>query len=136
MPCSSISSSHERDEALPVGAARLVDEDDRQHGALPVWISVSASKPSSHVPKPPGKSAMACASLTKTSLRVKKYLKLMSLGSPAIHALASCSNGSRMFRPNERSRPAPVLGRAHDAAARARDHHPARAAMRLPNSNA
>jgi hypothetical protein len=48
-------------------------------GALPVWIRVSASKPSSWVPKPPGKSAMACDSYTKTTLRVKMYRKLMSL---------------------------------------------------------
>ena len=31
----------------------------------------------------------------------------MSLGSSAIQGLASCSMGRRMFRPNERSRPAP-----------------------------
>jgi hypothetical protein len=40
-------------------------------------------------------------------LRVKKYLNEMSFGSSAIHGLASCSKGSRMFMPNERSRPAP-----------------------------
>ena len=75
--------------------------------ALPVWTRVSVSKASSQVPKPPGKYAMACASRTRKSLRVKKYLNVMSLGSSAIHALASCSNGSRMFSPKDRSRPAP-----------------------------
>ena len=74
---------------------------------MPVWISVSASKASSWVPKPPGKSAMAWDSFTKTTLRVKKYRKLMSLGSPAITSLAGCSKGSRMLTPKEASRPAP-----------------------------
>ena len=50
---------------------------------------------------------MAWASPTRKSFRVKKYLKLMSLGSSAIQGLASCSLGSRMFSPKERSRPAP-----------------------------
>jgi hypothetical protein len=81
-------------------------------GLLPVWISVRASKPSSCVPKPPGNSAIACDSFTKTTLRVKKYLKLMSLGSPAITSLAACSNGSRMLTPNDASRPAPPCAAA------------------------
>jgi len=38
---------------------------------------------------------------------VKKYLNVMSLGSEAIHGFASCSNGSRILRPNDRSPPAP-----------------------------
>ena len=50
---------------------------------------------------------MACASRTRKSLRVKKYLKEISLGSFAIHGLGSCSKGSRILSPNERSRPAP-----------------------------
>src|SRR4030042_384024 len=62
---------------------------------LPVWIMVMASKPSSWVPKPPGKRAMAEASLRKRILRVKKYLKLMSLGSSAIVTLVVCSWGRR-----------------------------------------
>ena len=50
---------------------------------------------------------MAHASRTRKSLRVKKYLNEISLGSSAIHGLASCSKGRRIFMPNERSRPAP-----------------------------
>ena len=70
-------------------------------------MSVSSSKPSSIVPNPPGNSTTALASFTRNSLRVKKYLKVMSLGSAAIHGLASCSNGSRMFSPKLCSPPAP-----------------------------
>ena len=50
---------------------------------------------------------MACASRTRNSLRVKKYLKRISLGSEAIQGFASCSKGRRMLRPKERSPPAP-----------------------------
>ena len=38
---------------------------------------------------------------------MKKYLNEISLGSEAIQGFASCSNGRRMLRPNERSPPAP-----------------------------
>src|SRR2546425_5483240 len=51
--------------------------------ALPVWASVRNSKHSSIVPKPPGKSAIALASFRRKSLRVKKYLNVMSFGSEA-----------------------------------------------------
>ena len=40
-------------------------------------------------------------------MRVKKYLKVMSLGSDAIQGLASCSNGRRMLSPKLCSPPAP-----------------------------
>ena len=70
-------------------------------------MRTSASNTSSQVPKPPGKNAIASASRTRNSFRVKKYLKLTSLGSSAIHGLASCSDGSRMLMPNDRSPPAP-----------------------------
>ena len=40
-------------------------------------------------------------------MRVKKYLKLMSLGSEAIQGFASCSNGKRMLSPKLFSPPAP-----------------------------
>src|SRR4029453_11582837 len=36
------------------------------------------------------------------------YLNVMSLGSEAIHGFASCSKGSRMLSPNERSPPPPA----------------------------
>ena len=41
------------------------------------------------------------------SLRVKKYFIVTSLLSPRITSFDSCSNGSMMLRPIERSRPAP-----------------------------
>jgi hypothetical protein len=41
---------------------------------LPVWIRVKTSMASSRVPKPPGKTAMASASLTKATFLLKKYL--------------------------------------------------------------
>src|SRR5207237_4509299 len=90
---------------------------------LPVCIKVRSSKVSSIVPNPPGKSATPLASLTRKSLRVKKYLNVMSLGSEAIQGLASCSNGRRMFSPKLFSPPA-LLGRAHDAGAGPGDDHP------------
>ena len=68
---------------------------------------MSASKPSSCVPKPPGNNAIACEFFTKASLRLKKYRKLMSFESPAITSFARCSKGSRMFTPNDEERPAP-----------------------------
>src|SRR5205807_6467539 len=71
-------------------------------------MSVKASKTSSQVPKPPGKNAIAPASFTRKSFRVKKYLNVMSFGSEAIHGFASCSKGSRMLRPKLRSPPAPA----------------------------
>src|SRR5499427_10309212 len=74
---------------------------------LPVCIRVRSSNVSSIVPKPPGKSATPLASLTRKSLRVKKYLKVISLGSEAIHGFASCSNGRRMFSPKLFSPAAP-----------------------------
>ena len=43
----------------------------------------------------------------KTTLRVKKYLKLMSLGSSWMVRLAFCSKGRRMLTPKLFSRPAP-----------------------------
>src|SRR5206468_7881987 len=57
-------------------------------------------------PEAAGEKAIAQASRTRKSLRVKKYLKEISLGSSAIHGLASCSNGRRMFMPKDRWRPA------------------------------
>ena len=74
---------------------------------LPVCISVSASKPSSSVPKPPAKSTMASEFRMKVSLRVKKYLKVMSFLSFEMTGLADCSQGSRMFAPKLFSSPAP-----------------------------
>ena len=68
---------------------------------------MSTSKPSSIVPQPPGKSASAWLSFTKISLRVKKYLQAMSLGSSWMKVLGACSNGSSMLTPKLRSRPAP-----------------------------
>src|SRR4030095_30859 len=76
-------------------------------GDLPVCTRVRASNASSAVPKPPGRKTMAWASRTRNSLRVKKYLNEISLGSSAIQGLASCSKGSRMLRPKDRSAPAP-----------------------------
>ena len=35
------------------------------------------------------------------TLRVKKYLKLMSFGSSAMYSLADASNGNMMFTPND-----------------------------------
>ena len=43
----------------------------------------------------------------RKSLRVKKYLNVMSFGSDAIQGFASCSNGRRMLSPKLCSRPAP-----------------------------
>ena len=74
---------------------------------LPVCIRVSASYPSSMVPNPPGKSTMASEFRTKVSLRVKKYLKVISFLSCWMTGLALCSHGSRMFAPKLRSGPAP-----------------------------
>ncbi len=41
------------------------------------------------------------------SFRVKKYLKVMSLGSRSMNSFAPCSHGSRMLTPKLRSRPDP-----------------------------
>src|SRR5207245_1025588 len=71
--------------------------------------SVSSSNSSSSVPKPPGKRTNASASFMNISFRVKKYLKLMSLGSEAMNGLGLASNGSTMLTPNELSWPAPSL---------------------------
>src|SRR3989304_1229630 len=74
---------------------------------LPVCISVSSSNASSSVPKPPGKSANASDSLRNVTLRVKKYLKLISLGSPSMTTFGSTSIGKRIAAPKLRSAPAP-----------------------------
>ncbi len=75
---------------------------------FPVCTSVSSSYVSSIVPKPPGSMAKPCASLMNSSLRVKKYRKLTSLGSPsAMNWLVAASNGRRMLTPNALSGPAP-----------------------------
>src|SRR5579884_856748 len=92
--------------------------------ALPVWSRVNSSKASSRVPKPPGRTMKPSDSFISMSLRVKKYFISTSLGSEAMKALAPCSNGSRMFTPNER--PGPVLTGGHDAGAGPGDHHPPR----------
>ena len=44
-----------------------------------------------------------------SSLRVKKYRKLMSLGSSAMNWLVVVSNGSWMLTPNALSAPAPSM---------------------------
>ena len=90
---------------------------------MPVWISVRASKPSSWVPKPPGKRAMAEASFMNSSLRVKKYLKFISLGSSAMTVLVRCSKGRRMATP-KLARAGAVVPGPHDAVAGAGDDHP------------
>ncbi len=59
------------------------------------------------VPNPPGRSTKAWDSFMNISLRVKKYLKLMSFGSSAMTGLASASNGRTMLTPKLRSAPAP-----------------------------
>ena len=75
--------------------------------AFSVCISVSDSNPSSCVPNPPGKRAIACDSMTKRSLRVKKYLKVISFGSSTMYSLAPCSNGRWIFTPKLFPVPAP-----------------------------
>ena len=74
---------------------------------LPVCTSVNTSNPSSIVPNPPGNSAIAWLECTNISLRVKKYLKLISLGSCSMNGLVFCSNGSRIASPKDGSGPAP-----------------------------
>ena len=91
---------------------------------LPVCMSVSSSKASSSVPKPPGSRTKASDSFMKVTLRVKKYLKLMSLASPAMKAFAPCSTGRRMPAPKTLLAGALVAG-GHDAGAGAGDDHPA-----------
>jgi len=49
-----------------------IEAEIRTIGVRPVCMSVSSSKPSSMVPKPPGRSTNACDSFMKVSLRVKK----------------------------------------------------------------
>ena len=61
--------------------------------ALPVCMRVRTSKASSMVPKPPGKRATASASFTRMSLRVKKYLKVTSLGSAVIQGFGLLLEG-------------------------------------------
>ena len=78
------------------------------------------------VPNPPGKRAIAWLERTNISLRVKKYLKLMSFLSLAMILLVACSKGSRMARPKLGSGPAPPWPGGHDPAAGAGDDHPAR----------
>ena len=74
---------------------------------LPVCISVSSSNASSSVPNPPGSSAKASDSFRNVTLRVKKYLKLMSFASPSMNRFGSDSIGSRIAAPKLRSAPAP-----------------------------
>ena len=76
---------------------------------LPVCSSVSVSIASSSVPKPPGKSTTASACLRKATLRLKKYLYVMTRGLPTITAFGFCSKGNRMFSRKECSEPAPSL---------------------------
>ena len=75
---------------------------------LPVCTRVSVSKPSSCVPKPPGNSATACTSFTKSSFRVKKYLRWTSFWSCEMTAFDSCSKGSMMLTPIDIFWPAPT----------------------------
>src|SRR3990172_7740308 len=70
-------------------------------------MSVSSSNVSSRVPKPPGNRANASDSLRNVTLRVKKYLKLISLGSPSMTTLGSTSIGRGVAAPKLRSAPAP-----------------------------
>ena len=103
---------------------------------LPVCTSVSTSKPSSCVPKPPGNRATASDSFTNSSLRVKKYFRCISLASPSMIGLACCSNGSRMLTPMLFSRPAPTWPASMmPLAAPVMTMKPA-SAMRRPNSTA
>ena len=74
---------------------------------LPVCIKVTASYPSSIVPNPPGKRAMASECRRKINLRVKKYLKVISFLSCWMIGLAACSQGRRMLAPKLFSGPAP-----------------------------
>ncbi|MNP41493.1 hypothetical protein D3C76_1351990 [compost metagenome] len=76
-------------------------------GLLPVWIRVSTSSASSRVPKPPGHSTRASASLTKNSLRMKKKWNGSSLSVPSTVGLACCSKGRVMLNPRLWSLPAP-----------------------------
>ena len=76
---------------------------------LPVCVSVSSSKVSSSVPKPPGRQMKALDSLMSISLRVKKYFIATYLWSPAMTELAACSKGRRMDTPIDCSRPAPSM---------------------------
>jgi hypothetical protein len=99
-------------------------------------MSVRSSKVSSIVPYPPGNRATALASFTRKSFRVKKYLKVTSLGSSAIHGLASCSNGRRMFSPKLFSPPAPSWAAPMmPAPAPVTTIHPS-SVIRLPKSRA
>ena len=76
---------------------------------LPVWTNVIFSKPSSKVPKPPGKSTVASDSLRKNNFLLKKYLKLIAFSSPIMYGLCFCSKGSFIFKLKLFSRPAPLL---------------------------
>ena len=67
---------------------------------------------------------------------MKKYLKVMSFGSAAIHGFASCSNGRRMLSPKLRSPPAPSCAAPMmPAPAPVTTIHPS-STMRRPNSRA
>ena len=63
-----------------------------------VWTSVTASKISSNVPKPPGSAMNPWAYFTNIVLRAKKYRKLMPMST---HSLSPDSNGSSMPSPTE-----------------------------------
>src|SRR5688500_12083066 len=70
-------------------------------------VSDRSSNHSSIYQNPTGHSPIAWLDRTNISLRVKKYLKLMSLGSLAMNVFVACSNGRRMARPKLGSAPAP-----------------------------
>ena len=59
-----------------------------------------------------------------SSLRVKKYRKLMSFGSSAMNWLVVVSNGSSMLTPNAFSAPGALDARLHDPGPGAGDDHP------------
>src|ERR1041384_6898460 len=81
--CSRKNVSNER-QYVPPGASSITIG---CKSLLPVWISGNSSKVSSSVPNPPGSNTNPSDSLMNISLRVKKYLKLMSLGSSSITGL-------------------------------------------------
>ena len=108
--------SHSLQKSLPGSSSRTIG----CRSLLPVCISVSSSNASSIVPKPPGNSAKPSDSLMNVTLRVKKYLKLMSLVLPWMKMFGSDSSGSRIEAPKLFSAPAPSWPGGHDARARRR----------------
>ena len=92
---------------------------------MPVCTSVSTSKPSSWVPKPPGNRATASDSFTNSSLRVKKYFRCISLVSPAMIELAVLLEGQQDVDADAVLAAGADVAGLHDAAGRPGDDHEA-----------